>query len=41
MAWGLIKAPPYPDFQVSKKKYIYFKYSIAFPVKAFFEETKM
>ena len=41
MARGLIKAPPYPEFQVSKKIYICFKYSIAFPVKFVFKETKM
>ena len=37
----LIKTHPYPDFPVSKKTYIYFKYSIAFPVKPFIKETKM
>ena len=41
MAGGLMKAPPYPEFQVSKKNYTCFKYSIAFPVKSFFKETKM
>ena len=40
-AGGLIKAPRYPEFPLSKKNYIYFKYSIAFPVKSFFKETKM
>ena len=42
MAGGLIKAPPYPEFQVNKKKKnIYFKYFIHFSVKSFFKETKM
>ena len=41
MAGGLIKAAPYPDIQVSKKNYICFKYSIAFPVKSFLKETKI
>ena len=41
MAVGLIKAPPYLEFQVSKKKVYLFQIFVALPVKSFFIETKI
>ena len=36
-----IKTPPHPEVPVSKKNLSLLQYSIAFPMKSFFQETKM
>ena len=41
MTGGLVKAPPYSEFQFKKYIYICFIYFIAFLVKSFLKETKM